>query len=270
MFDDAERAYLLASKYPSVRRLALLGLRDLVLAQSMWARDFDAYERESIAVPPSKSGQWRKRRPDEALRILFEASELDEATEPEAIVLLACVYMQLADWNMAGAAFSRYLDKTSPSKSVLERWGRKETPDDLFLRAKISFGSDNELGRRQAEEALAGWLGWWRVTDCEVAGYGTNRQFPARVEVKGKATSVSVRSWLIQNNEVCEREATLHFSEPYVAQYELAEVLPRFGMILANERWLIADSAHVKSCDWHLFSEPILALQDDRRALLMR
>lgn len=265
-FEDAEYLYNRLVKNPAVRSLALAGLGDLFLLQANWAHAFAEYEKEGVAIKPLSSEERRtgtcrwfpQRRYSEAVAVLREAVSVD-AGNWDAWWLLGCAYLESEMWAEALACTRRYIAQVSP------------TGEDLFEEARALHGIEPAHGAAvAAKAALRSAQAPCQVDDVEVVTAAELSKIDG-VDLRetGPAVTLPIKSQVIRNGEVLDFENILRFDVQYVAQFREAEILPLYGMIVVNGKYLVSDSLHHKRCDWRSFTPSIKALAANR-ALLCR
>ena len=236
-FDDAEFLYRSLAVDPAVQAVALAGLGDLLSLQATWAHEFAAYKAEGVVVNPfSKLNRytgthtWHQRSFAEAIDVLLQATALD-AKYADAWWLLACACLEAGEWERALHAIRKYM--------ALVPTGQEQK----YIEASALFGIDRTASLRKYAAALGGWLGWWHVDDVEIVNAADIRNADGIVyrEVAPE-TVLRIRSNLIRDRQLIVNENVLQFEPAYVAKYDRAEILPLFGMIIANGRQLVGSS----------------------------
>lgn len=249
---------------PVVRGLALAGLGDLLLLQATWAREIAIYEAEDIVINPFAqlsryrgSTTWQKRRMSEARETLLQAVSLSPRCT-DAWRLLACTYVEEAMWREALDALERF------SAQVPYH------PEQSFLRAEALFGAGNPAGRTVFEFGLGDNLSYLHIDEAKMA---FARDLTGQGGISSRETwpgaTLTTHSRLVSGGEVSAIRGQLRFEPAYLNSFESAEVLPLFGAILANGKFLIEDSLHHKRCHATLFT-PAIKMLAGNQALLSR
>ena len=258
-FADAEHLYKTTLQSPVTRSLGLVGLGDLLLLHAKWENEFSAYEADDIALnpfsrfqPPARVLTWHDHTLSEATNYLKQATIADPRS-PDAWWLLSCAFTEAAAWHDALAALRRFAGLNSPTALY------------MFAKARAEFSIGSTRGVSAYKEALGEQVRSWRVDEAVVVS-ATELKNDERLQCRqtGQQTSISVSSKVIKDNQILEFSGTLEFAAPFVAQYDSAELLPNFSMVLANGRCLISESLHLKPCHWSYFCPPVKALTEDR------
>lgn len=264
-FDDSEALYRWLTDKSAVRSIALRGLGDLLALQAVWAHEFHSYDADGITINAfkylprfSQTKTWHDRSFSEAIAVLTDAVQADQ-NNTDGWWLLAYLNTQAGNWQQALEA-----DRECSARSAT-------TFEERFSNAARTFPINQEAGVSLYETALESWSGWWRVIDAEIATAADlrTRRDTSYCQV-GKPSTQSVKASVVRDGEIISVQSELHFDASYVAEYEYAEILPRYGMILANRKYLIADSAHMKACHVPLFSDVVRAVSDDRALIACR
>lgn len=264
-FDDSEMLYQWLAGKSAVRSIALRGLGDLLALQAVWAHEFNSYHVEGIAINSLKhlprfaqTKTWHDRSFSEAISVLTDAVHVEQ-DNADGWWLLAYLHTQAGNWQHALDADRKY--------SAL----CVSTFEERFSNAARIFPINRAAGVSLYETALESWSGWWRVVDAEittVADLGA-RNDTSYCQVNEPSTQ-SVKACVVRDGEIIPVLSELHFDASYVVEYEYAEILPRYGMILANRQYLIADSAHMKACHLPLFTDVVRAVSDNRALIACR
>jgi glycosyl transferase family 61 len=191
----------------------------------------------------------------EAIDTLSEAVTADPGNS-NAWRLLGCAQLEIEMWKEALVSIRRCVS------------GARPTDDDHACERRALFGIDHAAGAAALKSARRSSV--WEVTDAEiVASPSLSGVEGVWHRETGKPTTLHVKSQIIQDGRILHFQNTISFEGPYLAKYERAEVLPDFGMLLVDEKYLIAESLHHKRCHWPLFTPSITALAGNR-ALVCR
>jgi hypothetical protein len=264
-FDDAEFIYRRLARKPAVRDIALRGLGDLLALQAVWADEFAAYHTDGITVNAFKNLKqyadvptWHDRTFPEAIGALTEAVQAN-ADNADGWWLLAFVNTKACQWQQALDA-----DRECSIRSAM-------TFEERFSNAARTFPLDRVEGASLYETALESWSGWWRVADVQMAtAYDLRAHKGVSYHEVSKPSTHVLNAHVVRDKQVMPVQSELRFDASYVAEYEYAEILPEFGMILANREFLISDSAHVKLCHVPLFTQAVRATSGDRALIACR
>ncbi|CAE6870622.1 hypothetical protein R69746_08394 [Paraburkholderia aspalathi] len=264
-FDDAEFIYRRLAGKPAVRDIALRGLGDLLALQAVWADEFAAYHTDGIAVNAFKDLKqyadvrtWHDRTFPEAIDVLAEAVQLN-ADNVDGWWLLAFVNTKACRWQQALDA-----DRECSIRSAM-------TFEERFSHAARTFTIDPGGGAALYETALESWSGWWRVADVQMAtAYDLRSHKGVSYHEVSKPSTHMLNAHVVRDEQVIPVQSELRFDASYVAEYEYAEILPEYGMILANREFLISDSAHVKPCHVPMFTQAVRATCGDRALIACR
>jgi Glycosyltransferase 61 len=257
-FQDAEFLYRSLGDDPAVCTLALAALGDLLLLQAGWAREvaeheFDGTVVNILRVSAREGGArtWRKRQFSEAIDTLSEAVTAEPGNR-DAWRLLGCAYLEIKMWKEALASIHRHVS------------GVSATAYDQACEGRALFGIDRAAGTAALSSALRG-PSIWQMTDAEIVAS------PSLTSVEGvwhreigEPTTLHVKSQVVRDGKILCVQNTISFEGTYLAKYERAEVLPNFGMLLVNEKYLIAESLHYKGHHWPLFTPSITAVAGSR------
>jgi tetratricopeptide (TPR) repeat protein len=264
-FDDSEFLYRRLADESAVRDIALRGLGDLLALQAVWANEFDAYYVDGIALNAFRDlkkyanvSTWHDRKFPEAVAALTNAVQAN-TDNPDGWWLLAYVNTHAGRWQEALSA-----DRECSARGVI-------TFEERFSNATKTFAVDPAKGVSLYKTALESWSGWWRVADVPLAtAFDLRDDKGTSYSAVGEACSHSIDAHIVRDSQIIPVHSKLRFDKTYVAEYVYAEVIPRYGMILANREYLIADSAHMKSCHVPLFTEAVRAISKDRALIACR
>jgi hypothetical protein len=264
-FEDSEFLYRRLAGKSSVRDIALRGLGDLLALQAVWAYEFDAYHADGIALNAFKDLKqyasvktWHDRKFPEAVAVLTDAVQVNTGNA-DGWWLLAYVNTHAGRWREALDA-----DRECSARSLM-------TFEERFSNATKTFVVDRAKGVSLYETALESWSGWWRVADVQLAtAFDLRNDKGMSYRGVGESCTHSIDAHIVRDGQIIPVHSKLQFDATYVAKYEYAEVIPRFGMILANREYLIADSAHMKPCHVPLFTEAVRAISEDRALIVGR
>ncbi|MDR6383861.1 glycosyltransferase family 61 protein [Paraburkholderia caribensis] len=264
-FDDSEALYRWLSTKAAVRSIALRGLGDLLALQSTWAHEFRSYQADGIAINAlaylpqfAHVKTWHSRSFSEANAVLMDAVQA-EPDNPDGWWLLAYLSSEAGNWQQALEA-----DRECSLRSIT-------TFEERFSNAARTFPLDRAAGVRLYETALESWSGWWRVLDAQLASaFELCDRNDTHYLGVGNPTTQLVSARVIRDEKVIPVQSELRFDASYVVEYDYAEILPQYGMVLANHKYLITDSAHVKPCHVPLFTEAVRAISDNRALVVCR
>lgn len=264
-FDDSEMLYRWLASKPAVRDIALRGLGDLLAMQAVWAREFRSYHDDGIAINAFKylprfahTKTWHDRQFSEAVAVLTDAVQADR-DNADGWWLLSYVNTHAGNWQQALDA-----DRECSARSAT-------TFEERFSNAAKTFPIDRAAGVSLYETALEAWSGWWRAVDAEVAtAFDLRESDGTRYSEVGQSSTQSINARVVRDGKVISVQSELRFDASYVAEYDYAEILPQYGMVLANHRYLVADSAHMKPCHVPLFTDAVRAIAEDHALIVGR
>jgi hypothetical protein len=260
-YADAEAVYRrTAQRYPAIADLALIGLADIYLLHALWADEFQAYYSGNIALAPlqhlaadSQPATWHSRAPSAAADLLNEALARNPHNK-DAHWLLANVDALQERWADVIRHMSVVVHLTGPTLEV------------LFQNARAIFAFDPDEGRRQYADLVGP---SWRTIVRRLASSDELKGetcFRRDVVCEDRCT-LQIRTHLVTRGQAVDIDHVVEFDRRHLYAYAEAEILPRYGMISVDGRWLLTDSAHVKKPHWPVFTTGLAALSS-KSALL--
>ncbi|MBV9860263.1 MAG: DUF563 domain-containing protein [Alphaproteobacteria bacterium] len=256
LFEDAEYLYRELSKHDAVRDLALLGMSDLLLIQALWADEFGSYEQDGIVVNTfkhlprmKKVATWHQMRFEAALTLL-ESATREGPTNPDAWWLLSFGAAHAGEWKRALDALRVYTELTGTSFEA------------SLQKVKIQFCLDPEEGLRNLSELTRTSLGYMSAERAQVVPVHTLREASGvQLHDVNGPLSYDIKAHLISFGDVVPLRSNLQFGPTSVARYETADIIPEYGIILANDKFLIEETTHhTQPIHISIFNSKIISL----------
>jgi capsular polysaccharide biosynthesis protein len=257
---DAE-AILRGLTNTKIADLALLALGDLLHVQARWASEFISYGTDKVALNPfalfarHDVVTWHVRQFDEAIHVLQESIRLNPGN-PDTWWMLWRTAVTKRDFSLAQMAIAEYARRAP------------ESVEANFALAVAAAGADFDQSIYLHEYALGNWSGAWRVASAAlISGRELASQNEAQLTDAGPARSLEIRSISIMDKRHVGHQMAAQFDPPYVAIYGHAEVMPQFGLIYANDGYLITDSLHHDEVHYSVFT-PSISVQTGNKAII--
>lgn len=257
-FADAEFLLRQLITQAPVSDLALASLGDMLIVQATWAREFEIYGAAKAKISPWASAQsitsepiWGHQTFTEGLAFVQESLRVnDQNTDAQS--LLCYGYMTAGNYRSALECLNRYPGQESQPK------------ERNLLRARATFGMDADKGTELSCQRLGNLSKQYKVAVLQLID---TKDIPTRSLEKQvcvtEPTQLSVQSRLVRNGQAFTYTDTLCFGPSYVSKFNNAEVIPEYGAVVADGKFLVRETCHLKPCHIPLFHPCIQEINGD-------